>query len=358
MPPWAQDIVQWWFEWHIHWNVGNRRLPVPCLMGHGLGRCAVCEQNDAESKAAMQAGVSDEAKRQIQARTSLRDVKTSCLINAVDLDHPVKVQDVNACTRLMRQLIKCDKSRTHGISDPQHGYNLTINKTKSGAAFTFEVLPDEFPTPVSDPSWLMSLIDLSKRFTMYTYNQQVQLMLNQQITSDPEQIVLQAKIRSAATASSGVSASPAVAPLAAAQVPAPTPAQAPAPVAAPVPALVAPAVAPPVVRTPPPAVAPIAAPAPTSAQAPAPDIAAAFAQTPVAAPPPQPLVQTPPVSTPAPAGQVAVGPIAAAAPASQSAASMPPCFGEFDDSGADSLCKNCGVRVECATAKKGKDIPI
>ena len=182
-PPWVDNIKVWWFEWFVHWSVGSKNLPVPCLQLHKFGKCRVCEDNERLARAG-------DTERSIASK---RGAKAEIAIGMADLDIGVGFQRTTASSTMMKKLIEINKKYrpTGGIFDPNNGVNILITKVQSGAAFKFDKI-EEFggPCPIPDPTWLHELPDLSAAYKFYSYNQQAQILRNEQITADPAQVAI------------------------------------------------------------------------------------------------------------------------------------------------------------------------
>lgn len=177
LPSWyGTDDDPWWFAWHLHWNVGPRKLPVPCLRLFGAGDCAICEDN----RKLFLAGGAD-------AKASLlREVRTEY---AVNFGQPhIGVQPLLAAPTLMAELLRADLAcrATGGITHSQTGRSLAITKASADSdayEFGVEFSTESYPCP---EAWLASRHDLTALFRVYTYRQQQAMLLGQPIPHDRE----------------------------------------------------------------------------------------------------------------------------------------------------------------------------
>jgi hypothetical protein len=174
MPPWALNIKQWWYEWTLHWNVGPKRVVVPCLLKHGGTRCAACEEVDRFQQQGAKLGDSD-----------ITPAQWGAAFNLVDLLHPdVGAQSYRSGIQIMRELMKFDVHPDYGdITDPARGFDITISRGPKGAQPLYTLNAARNPSPLANQDWLVNLPDLSRAFVIFTYEEQQAILKGEDVLS-------------------------------------------------------------------------------------------------------------------------------------------------------------------------------
>ena len=168
MPPWSTEFKRWWFEWTLHWNIGERKAVIPCLKVHGVGdkRCAICEEIE-KLKQANDLRVDPKTDHNILPSWNSQ-------ISLIDYASPgIGAQTYGAGITIMRGLLKWENNPDYGdITNPEKGYDVTIDKLENTP--WYDTAPARNPTPLQDMSWLDNLPDLSESYTIWLYSEQVQ----------------------------------------------------------------------------------------------------------------------------------------------------------------------------------------
>lgn len=166
LPPWTEDAKVWGRPWHIHWHVGSRRLPVPCLQKHEGAACYLCELIEKLQKS------SNKMQQKLAKRMR---INTRFAINIIDMRHKnMGVQVCEAPVTVMDGLRAYDLEQHEGwknITDPVEGYTMTVDRVKKGTNISYRVGAAKNATSIPE-RFLVDLPDLDSLYTMRDCSEQ------------------------------------------------------------------------------------------------------------------------------------------------------------------------------------------
>jgi len=101
--------------------------------------------------------------------------------NIVDLnDRDAGVQIYASGASVFKQLLSYFYDPDWGdLTDPEHGYDVVIERRGTGLDTEYTVRPRKNPSPIDDEEWLNQLNDLDNLVTRYSYEEQKDLLSGQ-----------------------------------------------------------------------------------------------------------------------------------------------------------------------------------
>ena len=154
LPPWNDEGV-FYKEVPSHFSVGPQNKMFVCNAKLGHGSCVVC---DTVTKL-LQSSSKDDVKLAEDMRVQLR-----VLYNIVDLDDPaIGVQIMSTGPKIFRDVLSYFADPEWGdLTDPETGYDISIQRSGTGFQTQYTVRPKKNPSPIADPDWLSQLHDLDE----------------------------------------------------------------------------------------------------------------------------------------------------------------------------------------------------
>ncbi len=135
MPPWAEDVDEFWFVTGTHFNVGPDERPVPCPELSGVAdSCFLCRLGKRLAR-----GDEDEA-----AEAEAMGARPRYLLNIVDLEKPQDgVQVWPAPKTIFRQLKKfwLNAEDYGDFTSFEEGFDIIIEKLGSGINTKYDATP-------------------------------------------------------------------------------------------------------------------------------------------------------------------------------------------------------------------------
>lgn len=148
MPPASEDAEDFWFRTGTHFGVGPDERAVPCPLLAGVrDSCYLCQLVKKLSR-----GDEDE-----QAEADAMGASPRYLISIVDYTNPAAGVQVWRCPiRVFRKLQKyrLNEDDYGDMTDLEHGYDITVNRTGGGLKTEYDVTPARKNSPFPPEKFL------------------------------------------------------------------------------------------------------------------------------------------------------------------------------------------------------------
>lgn len=166
LPPWSEDQTKPFREFGVHWNIGPNEQPVVCLRKEKGVPCFLCEQVEAllESEDPKDQEIGAELRAGNRAYLNILDMN--------DLDSGVQVMSCGI--KMLSEILAYFADPDWGdLTDPEEGYNVTIEREGTGKNKTrYTVRAKKKSSPIPDEGYLDQLKDLDKLVKTISYEKQ------------------------------------------------------------------------------------------------------------------------------------------------------------------------------------------
>jgi hypothetical protein len=178
-------------ETAYHKNLGpDRDKQAVCLIREGGDFCPVCDY--------IKKLYSTKVREDAELAKSIK-AQHRVLFNVVDLDDSSKgVQVWMTGSDILEQILGYDANpKYEDVTDPENGRNLVVNfteKTKSKTGFNdYKVQPDPERSAISNPEWLMGMVDLDSIVKVTSVENMLELLGVESEDEKPETVPAQGR---------------------------------------------------------------------------------------------------------------------------------------------------------------------